>query len=455
MINRRKFLQGTALSPLLSAMPVSGAASSSTTESGPVGWKNWSGGQSSQPSSRLAPASESEVIDLITSSQQKLRAVGSGHSFSPLAVTDDLLVSLSRLSGLIDSDSETLRANFFAGTRIADMTAPLDNAGQGFINIADIDRQTLAGAIATSTHGTGVELGSYSSYVRGLRLVTANGDVIDCDEESSPEIFRAACVSMGSLGIITRVNLQNRKKYNLKKAVWGAPTDEILEQIDDLKANFRHFEMFPMVNADVSLAQTIEETTEPASAQSLTEEEDDTLQILQKYGGYAPSIRSWLINSIVGGMERVEAVGSSFEMLANTRNMRFNEMEYQIPAEAGPACLREILATIKKKKIDIVFPLEYRYVAADNRWLSMFSGRDSCSISVHHFADYDYRPYFAEIERIFWKYEGRPHWGKLHTLTAKELRPLYPNWSDFLAVRESLDPERRFLNDHLSTVFGL
>ena len=409
----------------------------------------------SQPSARLAPANEQEVIDILNSNNKKIRMVGSGHSFSPLAATDDVLVSLSRLSGLIDSRDELKQSMFFAGTRIADMTDPLDKIGQGLINIADIDRQTLAGAIATSTHGTGLGLGSYSSYVRGLRLVTANGEVIDCDEKNLPEIFQAACVSLGSLGIITRVNIQNREQYRLKKSVWAAPTEEILEQVEDLTANYRHFEMFPMVNADVCLAQTIEETFEPVSAQSLTEEEDDTLQLLQKYGGYAPSIRSWLINSIVGSMDRVEAVGNSHDILANARNMRFNEMEYQVPAEAGPACLREILATIKKKKIDIVFPLEYRYVAADNRWLSMFSGRDSCSISVHHFADYDYKPYFAEIEPIFWKYAGRPHWGKLHTLTAVQLKQLYPNWQDFLSVRAALDPSKRFLNSHLSSVFGV
>jgi FAD-linked oxidoreductase len=455
MINRRKFVQGSVLAPLLPASSMHVKAATHENKSDSIGWKNWSGGQTSQPDARLAPANEQAVIDLLSSSNKKVKTVGSGHSFSPLAATDDVLVSLSRLAGLIDSHAESQQSTFFAGTRIADMTAPLDNINQGLINIADIDKQTLAGAIATSTHGTGQTLGSYSSYVRGLRLITAKGEVIDCDEQNSPEIFRAACVSLGGLGIITRVNIQNREQYRLKKSVWGAPTEEILEQVDDLKANYRHFEMFPMVNADVCLAQTIEETSEPVSAQSLTEEEDDTLQLLQKYGRYAPSIRSWLINSIVGGMDRVEATGNSYNMLTNARNMRFNEMEYQVPADAGPACLREILATIKKKKLDIVFPLEYRYVAADNRWLSMFSGRDSCSISVHHFADYDYKAYFAEIEPIFWKYAGRPHWGKLHTLTAVQLKQLYPNWEDFLAVREALDPNKRFLNSHLASVFGV
>jgi len=455
MINRRKFVQGTALSPLLSALPAPSLAVTPESGSPQIGWKNWSGGQTSTPVSRLAPADEQQVIDLITSGNHKLRTVGSGHSFSPLVTTDDVLVSLSRLSGLIDTDTQLQQANFFAGTRIADMAGPLEENGQGLINIADIDRQTLAGAIATSTHGTGINLGSYSSYVKGLRLITANGDVIDCDAETSPEVFQAACVSLGSLGVVTRVKLQNREKYRLKKSVWGAATEEILERVEELKANHRHFEMFPMVNADVALAQTIDETTEPVSAESLTEEEDDTLQLLQKYGGYAPQIRSWLINSIVGGMERVEAVGDSYRMLANVRNMRFNEMEYQVPEEAGPACLREILNTIKKKKIDIVFPLEYRYVAADDRWLSMFSDRASCSISVHHFANYDYRPYFAEIEPIFWKYEGRPHWGKLHTLTAKQLANLYPKWQDFLTVRAELDPNKRFLNNHLTSLFGV
>ena len=154
-------------------------------------------------------------------------------------------------------------------------------------------------------------------------------------------------------------------------------------------------------------------------------------------------------------MEVSDMVGESYDILSNVRNTRFNEMEYEIPLEAGPECLREILRTIEKQNVDIAFPLEYRYVKGDDIWLSMFHGRDSCAISVHQFADIDYRPYFDLIEPIFWKYEGRPHWGKLHTLKADRLRNLYPRWQDFMEVRSALDSQRRFLNDHLHQVFGV
>lgn len=454
MIKRREFLSNTSLSLLASliGMGIPSIDLKAATEKRV--WKNWSGGQDCNPKDVLVPKNEQELVLALAKAKGSLRPVGSGHSFSALIPTDGSLISLSRLHGIIDSDAKTHQSTFWAGTRMSEMGEPLSEIGQGLFNMADIDRQSLAGAIATSTHGTGSTFGSLSSYVKGLTLVTPDGILIQCDENQLADIFQAARVSLGSLGVITQIKMQNRTAYRLKRTTWGETTKTVLDRVDKLIKNHRHFEMFPMVNSDMAIVQTIDETTEElTNIPGPDTEGDESLRWLQDYGGYLPWLRRWLTNSSIEEMEPLSVVGNSWQILANIRNMKFNEMEYQIPMEAGPDCLREILSTIESSDINIVFPLEYRYVKGDDAWLSMFYQRDACSISVHHFADYDYQPYFDLIEPIFWKYEGRPHWGKIHSLTAKELKPLYPRWEDFLSVRQRLDPKGLFLNDHLRKLF--
>jgi FAD/FMN-containing dehydrogenase len=131
-------------------------------------------------------------------------------------------------------------------------------------------------------------------------------------------------------------------------------------------------------------------------------------------------------------------------------------MEYSVPLHNGAACLQEILETIREQKIDVVFPLEYRYVSRDDTMLSMSSGdEDHAAISVHRVAPEDYRPYFDVIEPIFWKYGGRPHWGKIHHLGALQLSQLYPRFEEFRSIRQQLDPQGRMLNAHLRKIFGV
>lgn len=455
MISRRNFLSNSALSLLASliGMPALGTNSANSRV-----WKNWSGGQECHPQNILVPDDEQALIKALkelSASKGKIRPVGFGHSFSPLVPTDETLISLSRLSGLIDSDSDSNQATIWAGTRMSAMGEPLSKEGQALMNMADIDRQSLAGAIATSTHGTGMSLGSLSSYITHLSLVTQDGILIECSENQSREIFQAAKVSLGSLGLITRIGMQNRETYRLKKTTWGETTNTVLERAEELSKKHRHFEMFPMVNSDMAIVQTIDETSEELTPIPGPDAEgDETLRTLQEFGGYLPWLRRWLTNSAVEEMHAVSVVGNSWEILANIRNLKFNEMEYQVPRESGPDCLREILSTIEANDVDIVFPLEYRYVHSDDAWLSMFHEKESCSISVHHFSDYDYKPYFDLVEPIFWKYGGRPHWGKIHSLSARELKPLYPRWDDFLSIRKRLDPNDRLMNDHLKKIFN-
>jgi FAD-linked oxidoreductase len=424
-----------------------------------IPWRNWSGAQSCIPQARLAPNDEAELADVLRKTAGTVRAVGSGHSFSPLVPTDGTIVSLSNMSGMLGHDADKLQAEFWAGTRLSDVGEPLHQVGQALPNMADIDYQTLGGACATSTHGTGVNYGSYSSTVVGLRLITAKGEVLDCDAQGHPEIFRAARTSLGALGVISRFRLQNRKAFRLHEKIWVQSTEELLEDMPRLIKENDHFEINPLVHSHVALATATNPTDDPVNRPQAGGGDGDKAELmdsiqryLKNYPDFRASLTDFLAKHVVGGSDVVD---DSYKVFAHVRDVRFNEMEYEIPAEAGPACVREILKTIHDNNVRVWIPLEYRYVKADDIPLSMFNGRDTCAISVHQYYDMDYHNYFALIEPIFWKYEGRPHWGKLHSLNARQLSKLYPHWQDFLEVRQSLDPSGKFLNAHLRSVFGI
>jgi len=447
----RRRLMGSSLA----ALAMAGTRTSQGAEA-PLPWRNWSGGQQCVPAGRFAPGTEDELLDFLVRSKGALRPVGAGHSFSGLVPTDGTLLVLDRLSGLRQHDAATYRATFGGGTRIADMGAPLDQVGQGMVNLADIDRQTLAGAIATSTHGTGIDFGSLSTFVTRVKLATVRGEILNVDAAHHPDVFAAVRCNLGALGVVTEVELANRASYRLKERMWTAPVEEVLETFEDSARTHRHFEMFPMVHSDYAIVQAIDETDDALNPEVPDPEADAAFDAMMRGGAKMPvALRAATFDAALKSIPPSENVDVSYRILANVRNGRFNEMEYELPREAGADCLREILRTIRDQEIDIAFPLEYRYVKGDDISLSMFHGRDSASISVHNFWDIDYRPYFAVIEPIFWKYEGRPHWGKVHTLTAERLRTLYPAWQTFLDIRADLDPEGRLLNDHLRTVFGL
>jgi FAD-linked oxidoreductase len=455
--SRRSFLAGSLLAGLYSAagsLPAARALAAAASEP-PLSWRNWSGGQIAQSVGRFAPASEPELAAFLRQAR-RVRPVGAGHSFSPLVPTDGHLLILDRLAGLVGHDRERHTATFAAGTRLADMGKPLQNIGQGMLNLPDIDRQTLAGATATATHGTGIEFTNLSAYVTALRLVTPSGEILEVSAENDPQLFDAARVGLGALGVVTRLTLQNRGSYRLKEMTWVQRTDEVLEEFDARVTRHRHFEMFPLTHSDYALVLAIDETDEPIDNPPTAAEEEAAFgEAMRHWLAVPPGERRALINGMAEQIEPSQAVDHSFRILANVRNNRFNEMEYSVPLAAGAACLREILSTIAEREIDVVFPLEYRYVQGDALWLSMFEGGPRAAISIHHNAGLDYRPYFDAIEPIFWKYGGRPHWGKLHSLGAPELERLYPRFRDFVALRAELDPTGKLLNHHLAHLFGV
>jgi FAD-linked oxidoreductase len=458
MVSRRQLLQRASLLGACLALP--GRALWAAETPRPIPWRNWSGVQSCLPLERLAPKDLDELVQVIRKASGKIRPVGSGHSFSALVPTDDTLLSLSNFAGLLAHDAQTLQAEFGSGTPMSTMGAPLKEVGQALINMADTDYQTLAGAVGRGGDGTGIGFGSYSSNVCGLQLVSAAGEVLDCSRESNPELFNAARVSLGALGVVTRVRMQNRAAFRLRERQWLGKTEELLEDIDNLKRDNQHWEMLVLTHSDYALSVALNETEDPSTPPVPADEEGgngfiDIIEGLDKYLSDSPGLRRSLLNNMRHLASFDDRVDASYEIFANVRNVRFNEMEYSVPAEHGPACLREILKRIDDGNLRTWMPVEYRYVKADDIPLSMFEGRDSCALSIHQHHSMDHRDFFAAIEPIFWKYEGRPHWGKLHSLGARQLAALYPRWKEFTELRQALDPQGRFVNAHLAGLFGL
>lgn len=471
-MERRRFIQGAALVGVGAGIGYAGIQMAGVSREipqapfdykpgEPIPWINWAANQYCFPQNRYSPSSVEEVVDVMKNAKGPIRAVGSGHSFAAVVPTDQTLVSTDLMSGLVSSDAEKQQATVLGGTTLHDLGPLLHNAGQATITLPDMDYPTIAGAIATSTHGTGVDFGSLSSYVAGIKLVTPMGEVIECSADKNTDIFNAARTNVGSLGLIAEVTLQNQKPYNLTEVTKIAPINEVWERYDEYNKSNRHFEIFPLPHTD--LCVTVATDYAKLGDENVGEEDPhavNTLRSVFTATNWVPGIGQALYSkALTAAMDdSVEAVrtGLSYQVLAHLRVVRFREMEYTVPAEVGAECTQEILHTIKKKNLPLSFPLECRNIKRDDAWLSMFEGQDGYSISVHEYGDLQYKEVFAEIEPIFWKYGGRPHWGKLHTLRGKQLADLYPrHWQDFQDVRQALDPEMKMLTPYMKTLLGV
>ncbi len=457
MISRRNLLTSLVLAVTAGGLgPGSVRVNASETERR-LPWRNWSGSQVCLPSARVAPATVDELQALLASTTGPVRPVGAGHSFSPLVPTDGTLVSLSRLSGLIDHDSEASRATLWGGTRLGDIGQPLEDVGQALINMPDIDEQTLAGSLATATHGTGASIGCMSDFIVGLELLDARGELHWCDADSNPELFQAARVSLGALGVHTRVRLQNTAPYRLQRRTVWREFDEMVELAEDLADRHRNFEMYyiPFSGMGFTDAHDITEQPPASTAKIDGNEGVQDLKLARDWLESMPRLRELILGGYARTLEDEISIATSWKNYASERNVRFNEMEYHLPRENGIKALIEVRQALESKHPEVFFPIEFRYVRGDDIWLSPFYQQDSCSIAVHRYFEEDFQPYFRTIEPILRKYRGRPHWGKLNTLGRDDFRKLYSRWDDFEALRREMDPQGRFLNDYLAGLFGV
>lgn len=430
-------------------------APASVNAQGKLLWRNWSGVQNAYPAARLAPKDEGELATALKVAQAPIRPVGAGHSFTALAPTDGTLVSLDSMSGIVgwEGDEAIVRT----GTRLGALGPLLAEKGRALPNLPDINKQSLGGALGTATHGTGIKLPAMHGDVTGLRLVTPSGKVIDADATRNPEVFEAARVSLGALGVISQVRMRTSANRRLRRRVWLEPFPEAMAQAESRWAQHRNFEFYAVPFTGLAVNISHDETDDPAEARGPDQDVEflQALRGLRNLLGFATPLRKAAAKALLSSAKPETAVDEGWKLLSTERPVRFNEMEFHLPVENQLKALDEVVRAIETERPDVFFPIEVRRIAADDAWLSPFNGGPRGSVAVHAYYRDDFSFLYQLIEPIFRRYEGRPHWGKLHTLRAGQLEALYPRWKDFLEVRQELDPEARMLNPYLKSLFGL
>ncbi|HXC54090.1 MAG TPA: D-arabinono-1,4-lactone oxidase [Rhizomicrobium sp.] len=426
-------------------------------------WSNWSGGVVCKPQAIVAPKDEVALAAAVRQGKGPVRVPGTGHSFTPLNATDGTLIDLGAFAGLKGCDPAAAVATFGAATPLWAIGPLIHPRGLALKNMGDIDRQTLGGVVGTGTHGTGPTLSSFSAEVAGFRLLLAGGEILDCSARDNAEIFAAGRTSLGALGVMTEIAMHLRPVYKLLEKNFLLPIDELWARLDALVAENRHFEFFWFPYADVAVCKSLNETDkaapEPRSADDMRDRglksgaDARLFEWINEVLPYAPFLLKRAHGIFSGGMGSGERVRWSHEILPSPRTTRFNEMEYAVPYEEGPATIRKIVAEIRKRRINTGFPIEYRTVHEDDVWLSPFYQRKSATIAVHQYHRVSTGRLFDMCESIFRSVQGRPHWGKRHTRTCDEFTELYPKFEAFRELRARLDPAMKFLNPHLRGIF--
>jgi len=410
------------------------------------------------------PGSAEEVADEVRRAAEEgvtVKAVGSGHSFTAAAVTEGVLIRPDRLRQVHGIDRAAGTVTVGSGLPLSELNRLLAAAGLALTNMGDIMAQTVAGAVGTGTHGTGRDSGSIAAQVRGVELVLADGSVAHCTPEQNPELFQGARLGLGALGVVTALTFGVEPAFLLTAHEQPLRFDEVLDRFEEFTTENEHFEFYWFPHTDRCSTKRNNRSGGPAAPlprfSAWLEDEflsntvwDAACRVGRRFPGVIPSLaqissRAW--------SERTYT-DTSYKVFTSPRRVRFVEMEYAVPREAAVEVLRAVRERVERSDWRISFPVEVRVAPADDVWLSTAHGRDTCYIAVHLFRGTDEPGYFAEIERIMTAHQGRPHWGKLHTRDAAYLAEAYPRFADFAALRDRVDPERRFGNAYLRTVLG-
>jgi FAD-linked oxidoreductase len=424
-------------------------------------WTNWARTATAVPSSVARPGSLGEIVETVQGSP-KVKVLGSGHSFTEIAVAHQATaVDLGGWTGIESADREDGLVTVRAGTTLKELNAKLDRLGLAMTNLGDIDAQTVAGAISTGTHGTGAKLGGLATQVAGLELVLADGSVVRCSADERPDLFNAARVGLGALGVISTVTLRCEPAFCLVADERPEPLDGVIEQLDQLVTGHDHMEFYwfpygrkalvkrndrlpldapvrPLSPARRFFEYTVMENTALAAMCGIGRTVRPLIKPLNRLASTALSPRNYS--------------DASHRVFVTARNVRFVESEYAVPRESIRDVLGELRALVPKLPYSIMLPVEVRVAAADDIWLSTAYQRDSAYFAIHQSLGLPYQEYFDGFEAIVAQVGGRPHWGKMHSLGATELRARYPRFDDFRKVRDEVDPGRVFTNAYLERV---
>lgn len=415
-------------------------------------WRNWSGSVTAQPAAVERPRTLAELQSLVAAAD-RVRVTGAGHSFMPLCETDGLLLHLVDMKGGIAVCGDRVSAWVPAGWPIHRLTRALWERGLSLANQGDIDRQSIAGALSTGTHGTGVTLGSISTQALAFRLVMPDGSVAECDANHDPDLFQAARLGLGMLGVMAEVKLALKPAYRLRETLRTARLDEILADWDTLTATHRHVEFFVFPYADKALLKILD-PARTGDDQPAADLGNAALQFISDIAAAAPFLAPTLQRLITALTSPSTRAAPAYRIFPSERTTLFEEMEYEIPAAAGPDALRAAIAEVRRRRSPIIFPLEFRTVAADDIWLSPMHAGPCVSISFHQYAKMDWKTPFAAVEPVFAAAGGRPHWAKRHSLTSADVLRLYPMAQRWGEVRKRIDPATKFMNASLRDLFA-
>jgi L-gulono-1,4-lactone dehydrogenase len=425
-------------------------------------WRNWAGNQTCAAVSTAHPATDAELAAIIKQAAgggQRVKVVGAGHSFTDIACTDGLQICMDDYDRVLDIDRERGLVTAQAGVMLSMLNEVLAARSLGMANLGDIAYQTIAGAISTGTHGTGVGLGGLATQVVGLDLVTADGVVVSCGPDREPEIFQAARVSLGALGVLSTVTLQCLPAFKLHAVEEPMRLDHVLEQLDGYVAGNDHFEFFWVPHTDWVLTKRNNRTDRMVGGRGRWRHFRDRVLLenvafgaVCRAGRMRPSMIPRISRMLPS--PRADYVERSYRVFASPRYVHFYEMEYSIPMGEVGAALRGVVEWVERAGVAVNFPVEVRFVAADDIPLSTATDRTSAYIAVHVYRGMPCEEYFRAVEAIMDPFGGRPHWGKLHYQTAATLGPRYPQWDRWQGVRRRLDPEGTFANAYTDRVLG-
>jgi L-gulono-1,4-lactone dehydrogenase len=429
-------------------------------------WTNWAGTVTAHPATVARPATIAELQDVVTTAAARgarVKPIGAGHSFTAIGATDGVQLRLDRLTGILSADLTTGLVTVLAGTPLHQLNESLWHHGLSLSNLGDIDVQTISGAISTGTHGTGIRFGGLATQVRALQLVRADGSLLTCDATENPDVFAAARIGLGALGVIATVTVQCEPAFALAAAEAPAELDAVLTELDINVEGNDHFEFYWFPHTRRVLTKRNNRVlagTELRPLGRLRGYVDDeflantVFDMVNKLTTRRPALIPRVNALTCRALTARDYIDRSYRVFASPRRVRFRELEYAVPRIAVPHVLAEIERYLRRSGEQVAFPVEVRFAAADDIWLSTATGRETGYLAVHQYHRREHDRYFRAVEAIARQVDGRPHWGKLHWREAESLRATYPHFDDFRTVRDRLDPERVFGNEYLTQVLG-
>ncbi|RCH65246.1 FAD-binding protein [Streptomyces sp. SDr-06] len=427
-------------------------------------WRNWAGNVTARPAREVSPASAAELADAVRRAAEdglSVKAVGTGHSFTAAAATDGVLIRPDLLTGIRGIDRAAMTVTVEAGTPLKRLNTVLAREGLSLTNMGDIMEQTVAGATSTGTHGTGRDSASIAAQITALELVTADGSILTCSEKENPEVFAAARIGLGALGVVTAITFAVEPVFLLTAREEPMAFDRVTAEFDGLFAENEHFEFYWFPHTGNCNTKRNNRSAGPAAPpgrlSGWIEDEfmsNGLFQVVCSLGRAVPATIPSIAKVSSRALSARTYTDIPYKVFTSPRRVRFVEMEYALPREAVVGALREVKALVDRSPLRVSFPVEVRTAPADDIALSTASGRDTAYIAVHMYKGTPYQAYFTAVERIMTAHAGRPHWGKLHTRDAAYFADVYPRFAEFTALRDRLDPERRFANGYLRRVLG-